>query len=351
LIKQTDLARFLSWTLALGFSTIFLSGLFLMTRPFFEGFAWAIVLVLMTWPIYQTLINKFKFSESFASLCMTFGIAILCLLVVVPVVIELAREVYLVSQEGRVSIKGISESLLEIPLVGKALASEHFSNFIDSVLKKAGELSIDWTGKVTQGIFHAFFNIALMLFSLYFLFRYGYKTINDAQSILVHYSGLNWQRIFTLAADTIKGVVYGALVTAFAQGILAGIGYYVAGTPVPAFFGLLTTLMSFVPFGAPIVYAPLSLYLFVSSGSWVGSLGLLLWGVLVVSTIDNILRPLFISQTMKLPILIVFIGVVGGILAFGLIGLFIGPVLVALGKATWSELVSRSMHAQKAEAL
>jgi predicted PurR-regulated permease PerM len=121
--------------------------------------------------------------------------------------------------------------------------------------------------------------------------------------------------------------------------VLAGIGYYVVGAPTPLLLGVLTLIVSFVPFGPPFVYIPVTAYLlFATELPWYHGVGLAIWGTIVVSTVDNILRPLFISQSTKLSTILVFIGVLGGVASFGLLGVFIGPALVAIAQLFWLEL-------------
>lgn len=341
--SRTTVAPAFWWMVGGVLLVLFLSGLFLVFAPFLEGFVWGTILVLMTWPAYRWLHRKCQLRETIAAFLMTTGIGAMLVLTAVPVVRELGGELYSISKE-----LGAGQSFSS-PALNRAMQKLHFDEAYTATIKALGEMSLRAAGKATNVLLASLFNIGIMIFSAYFFYRHGSRLIGELQSVLIRNISLNWQRVFTLTGDTIKGVVYGALATALAQGILAGIGYYVAGAPVPALLGLVTTLMSFVPFGAPMVYLPVSLYLILSVGDWSAGIGLLIWGVLVVSAIDNILRPLFISQTMKLPLLLVFVGVVGGILAFGLIGLFIGPVLVALAHAAWRDIAHSSTLGEKTE--
>ena len=119
-------------------------------------------------------------------------------------------------------------------------------------------------------------------------------------------------------------------------GLLAGIAYAVAGLPVPALLGAATALLALIPFGAPVVWVPAGLApLF--QGNWLAGGGILLWGMLVVSWVDNLIRPMVISASTRVPFLLVFFGVVGGAMAFGLIGLFIGPVVLSVLLTLWKE--------------
>jgi len=136
-----------------------------------------------------------------------------------------------------------------------------------------------------------------------------------------------------------RGVVYGLLGTAIAQGVLAAIGFWLAGVPAAPLLGLLTFFLSPVPVGPPLVWVPAAFWLF-NQGETGWAIFMLIWGTGVVSTIDNILKPLIISQGSDLPFILVLLGVLGGVIAFGFIGVFLGPTLLAIGFALiqdWSE--------------
>ena len=143
-------------------------------------------------------------------------------------------------------------------------------------------------------------------------------------------AGERGTRLLNVAENTINGVVYGMLGTALAQGALAALGLWIAGVPGALFLGLLTSLLSFVPMGPPMVWFPAAAWL-ISTGEIEWGIFMGLWGFFLVSTVDNVIRPYFISLGSALPLLLVFLGVLGGIVAFGLLGVFIGPTLLAVG--------------------
>jgi predicted PurR-regulated permease PerM len=132
-----------------------------------------------------------------------------------------------------------------------------------------------------------------------------------------------------LAGKTVRGVVYGILGTAFVQAVLAGIGFLIAGVPNPGFLALLTFFLSVVPVGPPLIWLPASLWLF-HQGSTGWGIFMICWGVLV-SSVDNLVKPWLISQGNAMPFLLILFGVLGGALTFGFIGVFIGPTLLAVG--------------------
>jgi predicted PurR-regulated permease PerM len=135
---------------------------------------------------------------------------------------------------------------------------------------------------------------------------------------------------------TTRAVVYGLVLTALAQGVMAGIGYAAVGFKAPLLLGALTVIIALIPFGTPFVWGSLALWLLLTGETSKG-LALFLWGAVVVSWVDNLVRPLVISSATRIPFLLVMFGVLGGVAAFGLIGLFLGPVVLAVALAVWRE--------------
>ncbi len=124
--------------------------------------------------------------------------------------------------------------------------------------------------------------------------------------------------------------------SALVQGAFAGVGYWVAGLGSPVTLGLITALFALIPFGTPLAWGGAGAWL-LFQGETGAAIGVWIWGAAVVSQIDNVLRPLFISSVSAIPFLLVLFGVLGGILAFGLVGLFAGPIVLAVAWAIWRE--------------
>lgn len=147
--------------------------------------------------------------------------------------------------------------------------------------------------------------------------------------------------ILTIATMT-RAVVYGLALTAFAQGLVAGIGYAIVGIEGAALFGALTGALSVVPVvGTGSVWGSLAVYLMMSGHVGKGMI-LLVWGAVLVHPTDNILRPLLISNATKVPFLLVMFGVIGGLATLGLVGAFLGPIVLATGLAAWREWACES---------
>ena len=139
-----------------------------------------------------------------------------------------------------------------------------------------------------------------------------------------------------VALSTTRAVVYGILGTALVQGVLMAIGLWIAGIKAAPLLGLVTFFLSPVPIGPPMVWIPAGLFMF-SQGNTGWGIFLLIWGGLVVSSVDNVIKPMIISHGSDLPFILVFLGILGGVVAFGFIGVFLGPVLLALGFAMIKE--------------
>jgi predicted PurR-regulated permease PerM len=162
------------------------------------------------------------------------------------------------------------------------------------------------------------------------VFRRGTELADALTAALTRMIGPRARQFLDVAGGTITGVVYGILGTALAQGILAGLGFLVVGVPGALFLGLLTFFLSLIPMGPPLVWIPAVVWLF-AEDRYASGVFLAIWGLFVISGIDNIIKPYLISRGSRLPFVLVFLGVIGGVLAFGFIGVFLGPVLLALG--------------------
>jgi predicted PurR-regulated permease PerM len=182
----------------------------------------------------------------------------------------------------------------------------------------------------------AILQLTLSVFAAFYLYRDGVVFAARFQAGMERIAGPRAKALIDLAARTVRGVVYGVLGTALAQGVAAAVGFLIAGVPGPLFLALLTCALSIVPFGPPLVWASATLWLLhTGSPGWAMFMGL--WGFFIISSVDNVVRPYLISQGAALPFLLVLLGVIGGLFAFGFIGIFLGPTLLAVGFAMLRE--------------
>ena len=178
--------------------------------------------------------------------------------------------------------------------------------------------------------------LVLVLVLLFFFYRDGARMVRELRHVLARFIGERTHGYLAAVGATTRAVVYGILFTALVQGAVAGVGYWVAGLNSPVTLGVLTALFALIPFATPLAWGGAGAWL-LFQGETAGAIGVWVWGAAVVSQIDNVLRPLFISSVGAIPFLLVLFGVLGGLMAFGLVGLFAGPIVLAVAWAVWRE--------------
>jgi predicted PurR-regulated permease PerM len=187
-------------------------------------------------------------------------------------------------------------------------------------------------------LFAGLLQLGLSVLVAFFLYRDGEAAAAKIARITGRLGGSRGHHLLNVAGSTVTSVVYGILGTALAQGLVAGIGFVIAGVPGAALLGFATFFLSVVPVGPPLIWIPAAIWLFVQgSTGWAIFMGL--WGLLVISMVDNVLKPMIISRGSHLPFMLVLLGVLGGVAAFGFVGIFLGPTLLAVGYRMVNEWV------------
>jgi predicted PurR-regulated permease PerM len=182
-----------------------------------------------------------------------------------------------------------------------------------------------------------FVEMLLTILTLFFQYRDGDTVTRQARVIVHRFFGDRMDRYAATAGVMTRAVLYGLFASASAQGVVAGIGYRVVGVESPALLGVLTAAVSIVPgIGTALVFLPVSVWLLATCSIWNGLL-LVAWGSVLVHPIDNLLRPLLISNATQVPFLLVMFGVVGGLTTLGMVGIFVGPALLGIAMAVWRE--------------
>ncbi len=170
----------------------------------------------------------------------------------------------------------------------------------------------------------------LALFVAFFFYVYGEPIAARLTDLLRRIAGERADRLIGITGATVRGVVYGILGTAVVQGILTAFGLWVSGVPRPVLLGTVAGFLAVLPVGAPVVWIPAALWLMITGHlGWGIFLGV--YGVVAVSGADSLIRPWFIARGAQLPFVLTVLGVIGGALAFGLLGIFLGPVLLGVG--------------------
>jgi predicted PurR-regulated permease PerM len=313
-------------------------GCYVVIRPFLSALLWAAILSFSTWPLYGWCKARLGGRRTLAAILMTLLVAAVVVAPFVLVGVNLADNVTRLISGVRDALKeGVPAPptwVGEIPLAGgwieqawqnrvadpDGVAAE-LNQYFDSSKGLLANLGLD-IGRVAV-------QLSLSVFATFFFYRDGEVIARWVGDVMQRLTQDRTQQLIGVVGGTVKGVVYGLLGTALAQGIVAGIGFWIAGVPAALLLGLLTFFFSLVPMGPPLVWLSTSAWLF-SNGNNGWGVFILIWGLLLISSVDNIIRPYLISRESKLPFLLVFFGVLGGIVAFGFIGIFLGPTLLAV---------------------
>jgi predicted PurR-regulated permease PerM len=315
----------------------------LMFQPFLFPVLWAALLAHLTYPLHVRLTSFARGREIVSASCLTLLVLALVVIPISMMGVLLAREASTAEQTIREwiasgALQKLPEQLRAWPVVGRFLQEISGSALLtpdsleQGLLASATFLSrffLDQVGDLLKNVFLLVTDFFLMLFALFFLFKDGKQWLTSLQEV-IPLDASHKQRIVDRMDQTIRAVVKGIGVTAIVQGLLAGLAYLVLDMPFPVVLTAVTVILAPLPFGGTaLVWGPVALY-FLSVGPLWKALAMLGWGIGVVSMIDQFLRPWLIGQAVQIPVLFLVFSVLGGLALYGLIGLFVGPVLVSL---------------------
>ena len=354
---------------------LLLFGSLLVLWPFLSAVLWAIVLSFSIWPVHRRLVAWLGGRRTLAALIITLVFLAALVVPLVVTVANLADDARALTGAGREWLRsgaGTPAWIDKVPLIGRP-ASRYWNDLAAelralthdadaplaapttapilvptvvpdvtpapatapadrSKLRQTIRAVLAWVRSilVTFGlaIGAGAMQVVLSLLLMFFILKDGEALAARLETMAARISADRGTALLDLAGGTVRGVVYGILGTALAQGIMAGIGFLIAGVPGATLLGLLTFLLSVLPMGPPLVWIPAALWLFHQDRTGWG-IFMLIWGV-GVSSIDNVVKPLIISRGSKMPFVLILLGVLGGALTFGLIGVFIGPTLLAV---------------------
>jgi len=332
---RSRLERNLGWGVLLALGV----GCLMVLRPFVSALLWAVVLCFSSWPVYRRILGWLRNRRTLTALVMTLGMVLIVLLPFVIVGMTLAENVKELTAATRQWIAGGPPSppawVAKVPVVGTHAAAywhdlaadtaklwAEAQRFIEPVSSRLLKIGLALGGGLVE--------LALSIFITFFLFRDGGAAAQRLSAAVERIGGERGRHLLTVAGQTVRGVVYGILGTALAQAVAAGIGFVIAGVPAAALLALLTFFFSVVPVvGTALAWGPAAIWL-LNQGSTGWAIFMVIWGV-GVANIDNFVKPWLISQGSNMPFILIFFGVLGGAVAFGLIGVFLGPTLLAVG--------------------
>lgn len=326
---------------------VLLVGLFFL-KDFLIPALGALVIGLASWPLYRKLLVRCCYRYTLAAtlaLLMFISILLIPLSLALSFVIQEASSFIIwalvVNREGA----PVPQWLSELPFVGERLAEywglylgephalgalvemisgEHLGNIYRMVLTATGD------------VVHLLLNLLFFLITLFFVYKDGDRILAQIDIIGERILPKRWQRFSRVVPATVNSTVTGMGLIAIGEGVVLGIAYWIAGVPSPALLGAVTGFMALIPGGAPLSFTLVSIYL-LASGNIMAGVGLFLWGSIELFIVDKTLRPRLVGGPVKLPFLPTFFGLVGGVKTLGFVGLFIGPVLMALLVAIWRE--------------
>jgi predicted PurR-regulated permease PerM len=329
-------------------TVVLLAGLVLLgfrvMDPFIVPLVWAGILAFVSWPAYARVFGWVRGRGIIAALIMT---ALVTAAVIAPLAwLGVVLRIELVHGYGdlRALLAGgaqLPPAVLKIPwlgdqlrdLVTRASQDPHILGF---ELRRLTDNSFEQVTHVIGGVSRNAVKLLIAVVCLFFVYRGGDRFAGQVGLALEQVLGPRVHNYLQAIGQTVKAVVYGLVLAAVIQGVLVGLGYWVAGAGAPVFLAALTTVCGLIPFAAPAIWIGIVLWLLMK-GSTVAAVGLAIWGGIVMGWTDHIVRPFLISREADIPFLVVMFGVLGGLAAFGLVGLFVGPVILAVLLAIWRE--------------
>lgn len=319
---------------------------------FFHGFLVpvlaALVIGFASWPVYRDILRRCGGNRTIAA---TVAILLILTFLVVPIVLAVS---YTISEIGVWFTWAVEtnrtgsptpEWMVVLPGIGEWI-DEQWYRYIGhpgaigelvQIVSGANIGSI-YRGVLAAGtgLFDLFLTLLFMMIALFFVYRDGANFVAQLDTLGERILPMRWGRISRVVPATISSTVMGMTLIAIGEGIVLGIAYWIAGVPSPVTLGVITGIMALIPGGAPLSFTLVSIYL-VASGSPVAGVALFVWGSTELFIVDKTLRPRLVGGPIKLPFLPTFFGLIGGVKTMGFLGLFIGPVLMALLVAIWRE--------------
>lgn len=315
----------------------------------------ALIICFASWPLFSRLKHFCRDSSMLAA-------SVALLLIVIGLIIPLAMVFSYAMDEIRAWIlwlTSVSEYgapvpdwITALPWIGDTLAKQWQLYFgqphqLGQIINMiSGEqlggisrlvLTFGWN---TAGLL---LTLLFMLITLFFLYKDGEKLASQLDTVGERILPSRWNRFSRVVPATVSSTVIGMTIIAIGEGLILGIAYWIAGVPSPVAFGVLTGFMALIPGGAPLAFTLLSVYL-VGTGDVAAGVGLFLWGSIELFIVDKTIRPHLVGGPVKLPFLPTFFGLIGGVQTMGMVGLFIGPVLMALLVAIWREWLHEEDH-------
>jgi len=305
--------------------------------PFLVPIAWAVVFSIVFYPVYAFISKHIKVK----SIASSITVILIFVVIIAPVsclsiilIGELQKVGDYTNSGGLDFFRELYDKIITSPQYEKisSLIGEHNMPTADMIMdnmNKIGKILVENLSIRITNIISAAINFLLMIFTLFFLFRDGPGFLNKVRDYMP-FSDEQKSRLTKQVKDMVASTVYGGVTVAMIQGFLGGLAFYIIGFTSPVLWGIVMSIVSFIPLlGTLGVWGPAAIYLLMR-GEYLTGIGLILYGTFVIGLVDNFLRPMLIGSRTKMPTIIIFFSVLGGIEAFGIIGLIMGPLIMAV---------------------
>lgn len=338
--------------------TLLIIGCVFVLHPFMAAVLFAAVLCVFTWPLYHRIWLQLGRRDALAAVIMTLFLLLALILPMAYLAVHLTDSATLLLNEARLFLQSLPSHappwVARIPVIGTQLADAWQSALLsnEALMRMTHQYAVplrSYLLRAVQLVMSGFMQLLLVVFIAFFFYRDGARMANAVKVMVRRLGGALGEEMLQLSCMTVKGVMLGIFGTALAQSTVALFGFWLAGAPMPLLLAMATFFLSVVPVGPPLVWGGAALWLF-SHGEpgWAIFLGF--YGLLVISSVDNVIKPILISHSSHLPMLLVVLGVLGGALAFGFIGIFLGPTLLAVGLTLLSHWVAlQNKHADNVD--
>ena len=331
----------------ISFGVLIAVGCYMVVRPFLTSILISAMLCVVTWPFFLKIDGMLKGRRALSSALM---VAIIAVIIIIPLTLlmlvsaqQLSHLIFIL-RDWYVAGMPLPEWMSSLPLVGTYL-HEPLGKLIKipEVSAAIRQMATRGTsGLITSSLTLANILIQILLIAAvaFIFYGNGEALARKVRGVLDKVGGNLSSQFNSILVNTTRSVVFGIFGTAFGQAFFAYIGFWICGISNKMLLSFLVFILSMVPMGPPLVWAPIAVGLYLEGNVYLATF-LVLWGVLVVSSVDNFLKPMLISRGTPLPMALVFLGVFGGMIAFGFLGILLGPILLSLGSTIFAAWLSR----------
>ena len=299
---------------------------FFIFQPYFTSIMMALVLAYIFYPVYMWINKKIKNPNvsAFMVCLLVVLVFVIAFWVVLQITVSQIVDFYTYTQTFDITAP-IKSILTKISNVQEFPVQLSF--FLDKGISQLTSIAVNFSNSVFVNLPILLLQAFVTFFVMFYFIRDGKEIIEYLRNILPFKKGFK-ERFFTRFREITRGVIYGTIIVGIIQGITAGIGYYLFGVKGAFVLMLASCFLSIFPFLGPwIIYIPASLLL-IAHGNLTGGIGLLVYGIVIASNIDNIIRPYFIGKKAKISMALALVGMLGGLSLFGIVGLIIGPLVI-----------------------